>query len=82
MALLCHIWSYAYGAVSLCAAGICRFHEVMINGLLGQDFMAMLIRIKSGGLNQQVPQPTPEQQRSAAFHRQVSQLIGKGLNLE
>lgn len=27
---------------------------------LGQDFMAMLARVKSGGLNQQTPRPMPK----------------------
>lgn len=47
MAPLCRIWAYPHGAASLCAAGICRFHEVKISRLLGQDFMAMLIREKA-----------------------------------
>lgn len=61
MALFRHSWIYTYGVASLCATGMCRFTEEEINELLGQDFMAMLIRIKSGGLNQQTPHPTPRE---------------------
>lgn len=59
MALFRHSWIYTYGVGSLCATGMCRFSEEEINDLLGQDFMAMLFRIKSGGLHQQTPRPTP-----------------------
>lgn len=57
MALFRHVWIYTYGIGSLCATGMCRFTGEEINDLLGQDFMAMLIRIKSGGLKQQTPHP-------------------------
>lgn len=60
MALFRHVWIYTYGVGSLCATGMCRFTEEEINDLLGQDFMAMLFRIKSGGLNQQTPHPMPK----------------------
>lgn len=60
MALFRHVWIFTYGVGSLCATGMCRFAEEEINDLLGQDFMAMLVRIKSGGLNQQTPHPTPK----------------------
>lgn len=57
MELFRHVWIYTYGIGSLCATGMCRFTEEEINDLLGQDFMAMLFRIKSGGLNEQTPHP-------------------------
>lgn len=57
MSLFRHVWIYTYGIASLCATGMCRFNEKEINDLLGQDFMAMLMRIKSGGINQQTPYP-------------------------
>lgn len=60
MALFRHVWIYTYGIGSLCATGMCRFTEEEINDLLGQDFMAMLFRIKSGGLNQPTPYPMPK----------------------
>lgn len=59
MALFRHTWIYTYGVASLCATGMCRFSEEEINDLLGQDFMAMLFRIKSGGLHQPTPRPVP-----------------------
>lgn len=60
MALFRHVWIYTYGIATLCATGMCRFSEEEINDLLGQDFMAMLVRVKSGGLNQQTPHPMPK----------------------
>lgn len=60
MALFRHTWIYTYGVASLCATGMCRFTEEEINDLLGQDFIAMLVRIKSGGLNQPTPLPMPK----------------------
>lgn len=57
MGLFRHVWIYTYGIASLCATGMCRFSEEEIIDLLGQDFMAMLARVKSGGLNQQTPHP-------------------------
>jgi len=59
MALFRHVLIYAYGVSSLCATGICGFSEEEVNDLLGQDFMAMLFRIKSGGLIQQTSYPIP-----------------------
>lgn len=58
MTLFCHVWIYTYGVGSLCATGMCRFTEEEINELLGQDFMAMLIKIKSGGFSKKTPRPT------------------------
>lgn len=58
-ALFRHVWIYTYGMASLCATGMCRFSQEEINDLLGQDFMAMLARIKSGGLRQATPHPMP-----------------------
>lgn len=57
MGLFRHVWIYTYGIASLCANGMCRFSEEEIIDLLGQDFMAMLARVKSGGLNQPTPHP-------------------------
>lgn len=60
MAMFRHVWIYTYGVGSLCATGMCRFTEEEINDLLGQDFMAMMFRIKRGGLNQKTPYPAPK----------------------
>jgi len=57
MVLFRHVLIYTYGLSSLCATGMCCFSEDEINDLLVQNFMAMLYRVKSGGLNQQTPQP-------------------------
>lgn len=60
IALFRHVWIYTYGVASLCATGMCRFSNKEISDLLGQDFMAMLARVKSGGLNQPTPYPMPK----------------------
>ena len=60
MGLFRHVWIYTYGIASLCATGMCRFSQEEIIDLLGQDFMAMLARVKSGGLNQPTPHPVPK----------------------
>lgn len=52
-----HTWICTYVIAPLCATGMCRFNEDEINDLLGQDFMAMLIRIKSGGINKPISRP-------------------------
>ena len=57
LGLFRHVWIYTYGIASLCANGMCRFSEEEIIDLLGQDFMAMLARVKNGGINQPTPHP-------------------------
>ncbi|MDO5424791.1 MAG: TetR/AcrR family transcriptional regulator [Eubacteriales bacterium] len=52
-----HVWIHTYGVATLCATKMCSFSFEEINDLLGQDFMAMLARIKSGGIYQATPQP-------------------------
>ena len=59
-ALFQHVWIYTFGIGALCATGMCRFSEEEINDLLGQDFKAMLARIKSGGLEESTPFPKEE----------------------
>ena len=58
-----HVWSHTYGIATLCATGMCSFFMDEINDLLGQDFMAMLARIKSGGIYQETPQPVVKKER-------------------
>ncbi len=60
MGLFHHVWIYTYGIAGLCATGMCRFSEEEIIDLLGQDFMAMLARVKSGSLNQPTSHPVPK----------------------
>lgn len=57
-ALFRHVWIYTFGIGTLCATGVCCFSEEEINDLLGQDFMAMLMRIKTSGWNRSTPHPT------------------------
>ena len=46
-----------FGVGALCATGMCLFSAEEINELLGQDFMAMLARIKSGQAEAPTPRP-------------------------
>lgn len=45
-----HVWIHTFGIGALCAARVCQFTEEEINEMLGHDFMAMLMLVKSGGL--------------------------------
>ncbi len=48
---------FTFGVGTLCATGVCHFSDEVINELLGQDFMAMLARIKSGASQQPTVHP-------------------------
>ena len=56
-ALFRHVWIYTFGVGALCATGMCLFSAEEINELLGQDFMAMLARIKSCQAEAPTPRP-------------------------
>jgi len=49
-----HVWIHTFGIGALCATGMCDFSEEQIIEMLGHDFVAMLVHIKSG----QMKQPT------------------------
>lgn len=53
-----HVWIHTFGIGALCATGMCRFSESEIIEILGHDFMAMLMLVKSGRMHQ--PTPTPQ----------------------
>ena len=55
-----HIWIHTYGIAALCATGVCTFTEDEINDMLGQDFLAMLMRIKSGDMRAPTVHPVPK----------------------
>ena len=55
-----HVWIYTFGIGVLCAANVCQFSMEEINDLLGQDFIAMLMLIKSGTLQQHTITPAPK----------------------
>lgn len=55
-----HIWIHTYGIAALCATGVCTFTEDEINDMLGQDFLAMLMRIKSGDMRVPTVHPVPK----------------------
>lgn len=52
-----HVWIFTFGIGALCATGMCSFSDEELNELLGQDFMAMMAQIKSGGIHQPIVSP-------------------------
>ena len=52
-----HVWIHTFGIGALCATGMCDFSEEQIIEMLGHDFVAMLVHIKSGKLNQPTVHP-------------------------
>lgn len=52
-----HVWIHTFGIGALCATGMCDFSEEQISEMLGHDFVAMLVHIKSGKLNQPTVHP-------------------------
>lgn len=53
-----HVWIFTFGIGALCATGMCSFSDEELNELLGQDFMAIMAQIKSGGIRQPTVHPT------------------------
>lgn len=56
-ALFEHVWIHTFGIGSLCAARVCAFSHDEIVEMLGHDFVAMLMLIKSGRFDQPTVQP-------------------------
>ena len=52
-----HIWIHTFGIGALCACGMCNFSEEQIIEMLGHDFIAMMMLIKSGKLNEPTVHP-------------------------
>ena len=52
-----HVWIHTFGIGALCATGMCDFSEEQIIEMLGHDFVAMLVHIKSGQMNQLTVHP-------------------------
>ena len=52
-----HVWISTFGIGALCATGMCNFSKEQIIEMLGHDFMAMMMLIKSGKLNQPTVHP-------------------------
>ena len=57
MELFRHVWIHTYGIGALCATGMCSFSEEEINGMLGHAFLAMMLLIKSGKLQEKTVTP-------------------------
>ena len=56
-ALFEHVWIHTFGIGALCATGMCDFTEEQIVEMLGHDFVAMLVHIKSGQMNRPTVHP-------------------------
>ncbi|MBR2929312.1 MAG: TetR/AcrR family transcriptional regulator [Oscillospiraceae bacterium] len=56
-ALFEHVWIHTFGIGALCATGMCDFSEEQIVEMLGHDFVAMLVHIKSGQMKQPTVHP-------------------------
>ena len=52
-----HVWIHTFGIGALCATGMCNFPEEQIIEMLGHDFIAMMMLIKSGQINQPTIRP-------------------------
>lgn len=52
-----HVWIHTFGIGALCATGMCDFTEEQVIEMLGHDFVAMLVHIKSGQMNQPTVHP-------------------------
>ena len=46
-----HVWIHTFGIGTLCAAGMCNFSVEKIFEMLSEDFIAMMMLIKSGKQN-------------------------------
>ena len=56
-ALFEHVWIHTFGIGALCATGMCNFSEEQVIEMLGHDFIAMMMLIKSGKFHQPTIQP-------------------------
>ena len=52
-----HVWIHTFGIGALCATGMCNFSEEQVIEMLGHDFMAMMMLIKSGKFHQPTIHP-------------------------
>ena len=52
-----HVWIHTFGIGALCAVGMCNFSEEEVVEMLGHDFMAMMMLIKSGKFHQPTVHP-------------------------
>lgn len=52
-----HVWIHTFGIGALCATRMCNFSEEEIIEMLGHDFIAMMMLIKSGKINQPTVHP-------------------------
>ena len=55
-----HVWIHTFGIGALCAAGMCSFTGEEINEMLGHDFAAMMLLIRSGRLDERTVTPVEQ----------------------
>lgn len=55
-----HVWVHTFGIGALCAAGMCSFTGEEINEMLGHDFAAMMLLIRSGRLDERTVTPVEQ----------------------
>ena len=53
-------WLHCYGISALCAAGIATFSEEDILKLMTEEFMGLMMLIKSGKIEVTVVKPVPD----------------------
>ena len=59
-----HMWVYAFGIGVLCASRGCRFSDGEINDMLGQEFMALMMLARSGGLEASTVRPEERKEQT------------------
>ena len=52
-----HVWIHTFGIGALCATGMCNFSEEQVVEMLGHDFIAMMMLIKSGQFSKPTVHP-------------------------
>lgn len=58
------VWIYTFGVGTLCATRMCRFPEEKLVQMLGTEFMAMMMLVKSGRLNAPTAIPVRQEEEN------------------
>ena len=62
MILFRQLWIFTYGISTISATRACQFTEEELMELLGQEFIAMMMFLKSGGLKLPIVHPVPREE--------------------
>lgn len=62
MVLFRQLWIFTYGVSTISATRACQFTEEDLMELLGQEFIAMTMFLKSGGLKLPIVHPVPREE--------------------